>query len=258
MLPKLYNRNEDDFWVIAHRGASAYYPENTMEAFKGAVEMGADMIELDVVRSRDGIPVVFHDELLEKHTDGKGRLRDFTLNELQGLDAGSWFDKKYTGIRIPTLEEVLEFATGTIALNIELKPEAVTGQLRGGIEEQCLELVKKFGMQQHVLISSFDYRAVHHLKALNPDIPAGLLYTPEYSGGKSPLELVREYEADAFHCGNRQLKRRWVNDLNAQDIPLLVYTVDRKSRMRKLINAGVRGIFTNKPDVLKEVVNWES
>jgi glycerophosphoryl diester phosphodiesterase len=253
-LPALYNDDDDNFVIIAHRGASAYYPENTMAAFEGAVEMGAEMIELDVQMSKDGIPVVFHDAKLDNHSNGKGVISNYTLKELKKLDAGSWFNPRFSDQRIPTLKEVLKFASGNIALNIEIKTEAVTNQLREGIEEKCFQLVNQYNMEDYVLFSSFDYRAISHFKKLDPTIPAALVYNNQ-SNRKLPHQLVKEYKADAFNCSYRQLKRKWIADLRNHNIPNFIYTVDKISKMRKLIAAGVTGIFTNKPDVLVDVIS---
>lgn len=253
-LPELYKDNGDGFIVIAHRGASAYYPENTMAAFKGAVEMDAEMIELDVMLSRDGVPVVFHDAKLDAHTNGKGMLNNFTLKELQELDAGSWFDAKFAGEKIPALEEVLAFASGKIALNIEIKTEAVTDAVKGGVEEKCLKLVKKYGMGTHVLFSSFDYRAIAHLKELDPHMPVAILYEKKQSDGLLPSELLNKYKADAFNCSYRQLNTKRHRDIQKYDLPVFVYTVDEEARMHKLLDMNVSGIFTNKPDVLWDVL----
>lgn len=253
--PILFNKPHADFLVIAHRGASAYFPENTMPAFEGAVVMGADMIELDVLLTKDRVPVVFHDAKLHNHTDESGLLNDHTLDELKMLDAGSWFDKKFAGVAIPTLEEVLQFAKGNIALNIEIKTEAVSGELRNGVEEKCLNLVRKYGMSDHVLFSSFDYRAVEHLKKLQPDMPVALLYNRSQSNGRTPSQLVSDYGADAFNCSYHQLTRAWLDDVNKHQIPVLIYTVDDPARMKSLVKKKVSGIFTNKPDVLLKVLS---
>jgi glycerophosphoryl diester phosphodiesterase len=253
-LPALYNDDGDDFIIIAHRGASAYYPENTMIAFKKAVEMGAEMIEMDVMMSKDGIPIVFHDAKLNRHTNGNSYAKYYTLKELKKLDAGSWFNPKFSDQQIPTLEEALQFASGKIALNIEIKTEAVSDEIKNGIEEKVLQLVKKYGMENHVLFSSFDYRAIQHLKKLNPGIPVALLYEKNQSNRLLPHELVQKYGVDAFNCSYRQLKRKWMANLNKHDIPAFIYTVDSRRRMQKLIAGGVAGIFTNKPDLLKSVV----
>ncbi|WP_142715175.1 glycerophosphodiester phosphodiesterase [Fodinibius sediminis] len=258
-FPKLFQpKKKDDCIVIAHRGASAYYPENTMAAFRGAVAMNSDMIELDVMLSSDGVPVVFHDARLEEHTTGRGLLTDYSLPALRALDAGSWFGSPFAGSRIPTLEEVLEFASDTIALNIEIKTEAVSKQ-QGGVEEKCLELVEAHGMKEHVLFSSFDYRAVTHLKTLDPAVPVALLYNRSLSNGKMPSNLVATYRADAFNCSYREFTKKWRKNIREHKIPHFVYTVDRPRQMRKLLAAGVDGIFTNKPDLLQSVAaQWRA
>lgn len=253
-LPQLYQDNGDGFVVIAHRGASAYYPENTMAAFKGAVEMNSEMIELDVMLSKDGIPVVFHDAILDDHTDGTGKLEDYTLSELRELDAGSWFDPSFAGEKIPTLKEVLAFASGKIALNIEIKTEAVSDNPGGGVEEKSLELVRKYGMEDHVLFSSFDYRSIAHIKALDPDMPAAILYEKSQSAKRLPSELLSRYGADAFNCSYRELNTKRYRDIRKNNIPVFIYTVDKPSQMRKLLKMNVTGIFTNKPDVLWKVL----
>jgi len=253
-LPSLYNDDGDGFIIIAHRGASAYYPENTMAAFEGAVDMDAEMIELDVLMSKDGVPVVFHDALVDAHTNGRGFVSDYPIKELQKLDAGSWFAKKFAGEQIPTLEKVLQFAAGKIALNIEIKTEAVTDSIEGGVEQKSLQLVKEYGMEDHVLFSSFDYRAVEHLKELDAEIPVAVLYNRRRSNQKMPHQLVDSFSADAFNCSFHQFTQKWSYNLKAHQIPHFIYTVNGKRKMRKLIKAGVTGVFTNKPDLLREVV----
>lgn len=252
MLPNLYNDDGDEFVIIAHRGASAYYPENTMAAFREAVDMKAEMIELDVLMSKDGVPIVFHDARLNDHTNGKGKVGAFTLKELKKLDAGSWKDPKFAGESIPTLEEVLQFASGTIALNIEIKTEAVTDELRGGVEEKSLALVKKYDMEDHVLFSSFDYRAIKHLKELNPAIPVAILNERRQSRKRLPSELLRDYNADAFNCSARELNKNRLADIREHGIPVFVYTINKRIQMRRLLDLGVTGVFSDKPDVLRE------
>lgn len=252
---KLYNDSGDSFVVIGHRGASAYYPENTMVAFRAAYEMGAEMVELDVLLSKDGVPVVIHDETLKRTTNGKGNVHDYTLAELKQLDAGSWFGKKFAGEKIPTLEEVIQFAKGTIALNIEIKTEAVRNDLHGGIEEKSLALVKKYDMQEHVLFSSFDFRAIEHLRELDGEIATALLYEKKQSKRKSPVQLSREYRSMAFNCSRKQLSEKWMDSLRESGIPVFIYTVNKEKEMKRLIDMGVSGIFSDKPDVLRQVAD---
>lgn len=253
-FPSLY-KDPGDCIVIAHRGASAYYPENTIAAFKGALEMKADMIELDVMLSKDKVPVAFHDAALNKHTDGRGPLKNYTFDQLKKLDAGSWFGKKFAGEQIPSLKEVLDFASGNIALNIEIKTQAVTDKLHDGVEEKCLALVEEYGMKNHVLFSSFDYRAARHLKKLDPDIPVAILYNIRSSGRLKPSELIRKYRADAFNCNYHQLTKKRLRHLRDHAIPFFIYTVDDETKMRKLLRNNVDGIFTNKPDLLRRVLS---
>ena len=257
---QLYSGSEDNFVVIGHRGASAYYPENTMSAFRAAYEMGAEMIELDILLSKDSIPVVIHDETLDRTTNGTGLVADYSLEELRKLDAGMWFGKEHTGEQIPTLEEVLEFAKGKIALNIEIKTEAVTDQASGGIEEKALNLVKKYSMEDYVLFSSFDYRAISHLKELDVDISAALLFEKSQSTRRTPSELINDYKADAFNCSRRQFTKRWAEDTQKHNIPVFVYTVNKEKQMEKMIRRGASGIFSDKPDLLKQVVDnmWKT
>jgi glycerophosphoryl diester phosphodiesterase len=256
----LYSDNKDNFVIIGHRGASAYYPENTMSAFRAAYEMGAEMIELDILLSKDGVPVVIHDESLERTTNGAGKVMEYTYKELSKLDAGSWLGDEHTGERIPSLEEVLQFAKGKVAVNIEIKTEVVSNDLREGIEEKAYEIVKKYDMQEYVLFSSFDYRAIAHLKELDVNIAVALLYEKQQSNDKDPKELVENYNADAFNCSYRQFSKKWAEVTSEAGIPVFVYTVNSRRRMKKMIKRGVNGIFSDKPDVLKQLVDnmWKS
>jgi len=256
----LYSEYDDNFVVIGHRGASAYYPENTMSAFRAAYEMGAEMVELDILLSKDGIPVVIHDETLERTTNGTGKVVEHTYAELSQLDAGSWFGEEHAGEKIPTLEEVVKFAKGKIALNIEIKTEAVSDEIKNGIEEKAYEIVKMHDMQDHVLFSSFDYRAITHLNELNVNIAVALLYDKQQSGSSGPKELIRTYGADGFNCSYRQFSKRWASETSEADIPVFIYTVNSRWKMKKMIRRGANGIFSDKPDVLKQLVDnmWKS
>src|SRR5699024_9416992 len=172
---------------IAHRGASARYPENTMAAFKGAVEMGADMIEFDVRLSADGIPVIFHNARLDSPINASGLIADSTLTELKKLDAGSWFHPDFISEQIPTLEETLAWASGTIRLNIELKTDSVDNGKQ--LAESCLSLVKKYRMSEHVLFSSFDLNMLEYIKEIEPGASIAILFTPNRFKSRKASEL---------------------------------------------------------------------
>ncbi len=253
-LPQLPHSNNDDFVVIAHRGASAYAPENTHSAFKMAIEMKAEMIELDLLLSKDGIPVVIHDQNLERTTGKKGDVSDFTLADLRVLETGAWFDKKFKGEPFPTLEEVLTYTKDKIAVNIEIKHEAVTDTAKDGIVDKALKLVYNAGMEDQVIFSSFDYRVMEHLNELDPEMPKALLYEKSQSGNLTPKELVEKYTVDAFNCSYKELSEEWIEELTTHNIPFFIYTVNDKTLMEKITKAGARGIFSDYPDVLKQVV----
>ena len=241
------------FLVIAHRGASYDTPENTMSAFKLAHQMGAEMIELDVQLSKDGVPVVFHDSTLDKKSSGSGIVSSYTVRDLKQLDVGSWFSSRFKGEKIPLLEEVLEWAKNKILLNIEIKPEAFEEKPGRGIEEKVIELAESYNMKNSVLISSFHYIALKRLKEIAPDLTTGLLYYKKTSNGLSPSELLKLYRADFFHCSRREIKKSWVEELRQNNHPFLIYTVNRPRQMRKFIRMGAFGIFSDKPDLLKEI-----
>ena len=252
-LIEKFDKDGDHFLTIAHRGASAYYPENTLSAFKAAIEMEADMMELDILLSKDGKIVVIHDETLDRTTNGSGLVADQSLAELKQLDAGSWFAKKFKDEPIPTLREALELAKDSIYVNIEIKTEAVTDQPFGGIEEKALKLVDILQMRDQVIFSSFDYRAITHLKQIDPEIPVAVLYNKSQKNSLNPSALVDSLQVDGFNCSHKQLSTKWMRNTNSAGIPVLVYTVNRELKMQTLIKRGVAGIFSDKPDMLKRV-----
>lgn len=250
----LYSQARPGFVNIAHRGFKAKYPENTMAAFRAAHNSGADMLEIDITLSKDGVPVVIHDTRLNRTTNGKGRVSAFTLSELKKLDAGSWFSEKFKGEQIPTLEEVLAFAKDTIALNIEIKPEAVGKHYKGGIEEKTLNLVKAFGMEGYVLFSSFNYYAIQHVNELDANIATALLYEKKYAQGKLPSEQVSACKAGAFNCDYRELTKKWMDDLKSHHIPVFIYTVNDEIKLKKYMDWGVDGVFTDNPALVLDYI----
>ena len=254
-LFKYHRREGDDFTIIAHRGASAYYPENTIPSFEGAIAMGADMIELDVQLTSDKEVVVFHDEKISRCTNGRGKLSDYTLAQLKKFDAGSWYGRVFKNTRMPTLAEVLELCKNRIAVNIEIKTEAVNNMFRGGIEEKCLNIVDQYGMKQHVVFSSFDPRAIAHLKKIDHATAVTVLFEKKYYASKSPSHIMEFTGADAFNCSASELNKKWLANIEANKIPVNIYTVNDEKDMKRFLAMGVSGIFTNKPDVLKKVLS---
>lgn len=250
-----YNRQEDDnFTIIAHRGASAYYPENTIPSFEGAIAMGADMIELDVQLSLDKEVVVYHYKKMSTRTDGRGKIADYPLASLKKLDAGSWFDKRFLHTRIPTLIEVLHICKNKIAVNIEIKTEAVTNMIADGIEEKCLKIVEESGMCEHIIYSSFDPRAILHLKQIDNNAAVAVLFDKKHYGSKLPVDIIQIKNADAFNCSVYECNKKWLKNVKDKNIPINIYTINDERKMKRFIDMGVNGIFTDKPDVLKKVL----
>jgi glycerophosphoryl diester phosphodiesterase len=177
--------------IVGHRGAPACAPENTLASFEEGLRQGADIIELDVQLSADGHVVVFHDERLERTTDGAGRLEACTLAELKALDAGSWFDASFAGVPIPTLDEVLAWAKNRTPLFIELKYSAppVAALASGAVEQ-----VRAYEMADQVMFISFAHPALSWVKQNAPELATGALYSARVS---DPVRLVRETGADA-------------------------------------------------------------
>lgn len=177
--------------IVGHRGAAACAPENTLAAFRAGVAQGADIIELDVQLSADGRVVVFHDDQLDRTTDGHGPLAERTLAELKTLDAGSWFAPRFAGEPILTLQEVLAWARERIPLFVELKYGAYSAP---ALDAAVIELILAHKMVHQVMIISFDHQALRRVKTRAPGLATAALYVLPPA---DPVELAREIEANA-------------------------------------------------------------
>ena len=167
---------------IAHRGFSGKYPENTKVAFTKAIELEADMIELDVTLSRDRVPVVIHDDTVDRTSDGKGKVRNLTLDKLRLLDFGSWQSSKFSDQRISTLEEVLQqIKKSKIGLNIEIKSSAFEKKYSDFcIESQTLQLIQKYKLFNRIVISSFEPGVLMRLRELSANVKLAYLIWTKY------------------------------------------------------------------------------
>ncbi len=241
--------------VIAHRGFSGVAPENTLAAFRRAIAVGADMFELDVLLSKDGHVVVIHDETVDRTTDGTGKVSDLTLDELTALDAGSWFAPEFEDERIPTLAHALRLAKDQILVNIEIKTEAVTDELRGGIVEKTLEVVNALTMKDSVVISSFDPRALAQMRALDSDIRTATLYSERMHGTAGPGEAMKAVGSNGFNSSHSQVEASMVEECHRLGRPIAVYTVNEEADMHRVIELGVDAIFTDRPDRLIELLS---
>jgi glycerophosphoryl diester phosphodiesterase len=241
--------------VCGHRGACGLAPENTLAAFRKALELGAEWVELDVQLSKDGYLVVFHDDTLERTTDKGGSLRptDLTLAELQALDAGSWFDKSFAGEKIPTLDEVFEGFGGKIQINVEIKSKPRFEQ-DNGIEAKIIEAIKRHNLMDGVLTSSFDPSRLIVTHELEPRLQIGTLFTPKTLTNlpeNDPFRLAELTHATALHPHFQMVTPLFMEKAGQKNLPVNVWTVNDPKDMRLLTDLGVNMIMSDFPDRVK-------
>jgi len=241
-------------WVIAHRGASGIAPENTLAAFRKAVELGAGFIETDLQLSRDARLVALHDDTLERTTNGSGPVSSKALEELRRLDAGSWFrasgheaDPRFAGERIPTIEEILAFGREhEIGLFLEVKP---TGP--SGAEHAIVGALHACGEVPRSVVLSFSPSVIKRVRQLEPLAVTGFLF-----GDRLPAAVATAVDAGARQLLPRtdRVTRELVTEAHAHDLRVVAWTANTSEEMQKLISAGVDGIITNYPDRLVELL----
>ena len=236
---------------LAHRGASHDAPPNTLAAFRLANEYGADGYELDVHLSRDGIPVVIHDFSVDATTNGSGRVADLTLEELKRLDAGAKFGPEFSGERIPTLEEVFGVMGSAMIVDVELKTVRVADN---GLEKAVTRLIRECGLEDRVILSSFNPFSLIRVRRYAPKLRLGLLYAPDL-----PVFLRKAWarvlvRPDALHPHYGIVDAKYMRWTRARGYDVNVWTVDDPQDMRRLTALGVGAIITNRPDVLRGIL----
>ena len=236
---------------FAHRGACHDAPENTLAAFHLAREMGADGVELDVQVSQDGEAVVIHNFTVDATTDGQGAVRDKTLAELKELDAGAWFDARFAGQRIPTLQEVIVEVGRQLFLNIELKTKMFGST---GLVSEVVRLIEDHNLVHRVIVSSFNPFALRQVKRLNPGISTGALYFFDLPGHLVRSLLMFLADPDALNPEKRLVTREYMAWAKERGYRVNAWTVDESAEMERLVALGVDGIITNRPDLLREVL----
>lgn len=231
--------------VIAHRGASKAAPENTMSAFKKAVEMNAGGIELDVHLTRDGYLVVTHDDHLGRTCNGQGLVKEFDLDYLMSLDFGVWFSTDFKGEKIPLLSEVFELLSGkNMLLNIEIK--ATPGKYNEGIEHAVAEMIKAYDFTRNTIVSSFNHYSLIRMKKELPGVITAPLYAGLFAGMD---EYARKIGAGAIHPNSNGVIADVADSCKKSGILVNVWTVDNEDDMRRFASLGVDGLITNVPDV---------
>lgn len=234
---------------IAHRGASAFAPENTMAAFEKAVELGADVLELDLHLSRDGELVVIHDGTLDRTTDGHGQVYERTLEELKRLDAGRWFGEGFAGQRIPMLDEVLDRYVGKVPLALEIKAGS---DFFPGIEERVVSALRRHSAIEQAVVASFDHYALERLKEIEPTLRTAALLVGR---PVSISALAGPGRADAIALEASLATKTEVEACRAAGLQLVVWVVNDPVQMRHFIALGVDGIITDRPDLLRTALN---
>ena len=248
-MPENCNWDSSAPLVIAHRGASMYAPENTIAAFELAVEMGADAIELDTMLTADGPPLVIHDQSLERTTNGSGSVASKTVAEITLLDAGSAFDARFAGEKIPTLEEVFATVGHKILINVELKNYASPFDR---LPETVIDLVMKKGLADRVLLSSFNPIALIKAKRASEKIRRAALTGGGPKIVRGFIEVFTNYFA--LHPEVSLVNQGMIDKHHSAGNKVNAWTVNEESEMMKLLSMGVDGLITDKPDIAIKVI----
>lgn len=240
--------------IIAHRGASADAPENTLPAFRRALEAKPDLVELDTRHTLDDVPMCFHDKDLERTTDGasvlgedKLRFDERTRAELESLDAGTWFDARFRRTRIPTLDAALDaIQPGSMTL-VERK----TGDAR-----TMIRLLQRKGVLDHVVVQSFDWDFLVDCRVLAPDLVLGALGSRTLDAAR--LAKAKASGASVIGWNHKHVDAAVVARVHGAGLALWVYTVNDEARARQLVALGVDGIITDRPAVIRVAVTPRS
>jgi glycerophosphoryl diester phosphodiesterase len=243
--------------VIAHRGDSAHRPENTLSAFASALELGAELVEMDVQLTRDGNVVVMHDATVDRTTDGRGRLREMTLREVRKLSAGYpvRFGATFSGERVPTLTEVLALLRDRARAMIEIKSESVTHDEEGGIEAVAVADVRRLGMEKDVALISFDRRALMRCRKLAPEIARGHVFERGKPGDF--LAGAREAGCEVVMPHKTLLSEELRDRAREAGIKVATWVVDEPAELPRLSRFDLFGIGSNRPGVLMEALREE-
>ena len=232
--------------IVAHRGASSVAPENTLAAFRRAIDGGAEAIELDVRLTKDGEVVVFHDAHLRRTTNGRGRVEEYALSELMCLSAGSWFRRSFASEKIPTLSDVFELVEGRVGLNIEIKT-TFHGRTQFDIVERCCTLIQQHHAASHVLVSSFSHHHIRRMKRLLPHVTTGLLFHPLKHLGRSALRLAQQVRVEFMFFGGKTLRKHVVEQAHERKLHVGEYTVNTKRRLARAERYGIDVVITDDP-----------
>ncbi|GAB2573920.1 glycerophosphodiester phosphodiesterase [Gracilibacillus alcaliphilus] len=234
--------------IYAHRGASKQAPENTIPAFDLAYQQGADGIETDVHLTKDQIPILMHDEQLQRTTNGTGFIKDFTYEELTNLDAGSWKNPRYQGTKIPTLEDLLTWNQDKqLKLNIELKNKMIDYP---NIEEIVYQKLVDYQMVEASVISSFNHQSIARISQLQYPIDYCLLSSKQ---AKALIIYSKELKAAGIHIRYRLLNNQIIKQAQGNNLYVAVYTINQPFMIRRAFKLGCHAIFTDVPRLANRI-----
>lgn len=234
--------------IFAHRGDSCNYPENTILAFKEALKIGVDGIELDVHKSKDNQLVVIHDEDIKRTFNGKGAIKDYTLEELKSFKCKNLKFADNDECRICTLREVIELIKyEDINLNIEAK----TDQVHYDLEEDILKLINEYGVKDKILISSFYHQTIKNFKKLDNNVKYATLYWNE----KNIVKDAKNIGVFSINISTELANKEIVEMAHENNLKVLVYTVNSEDIMKKMIEYNVDGVFTDFPELMKNILS---
>ena len=233
------------FFNYAHRGASAYSPENTMISFRKALQLGANGIELDLQRTKDEKIVIFHDKNIDKKSNGKGKISDYTYKELLDFDFGSWFDIKYKDERIVLFENFAkEFLSKNLTFAIELKQE--------GIEKDVLDIIKKYATYDDIYITSFNFNALNNVRAIDSNIKLSWLIEDRINIDN--ISKLLEINGIQICPNAEDVTIEDIKLANKSGVRVRLWGVSNEDIMRKAFNFNIDGMTVNFPDKLKELM----
>ena len=234
---------------IGHRGAAGYCPENTFASFKKALDLGVDYLEIDVQMTKDGEWVVIHDSTVNRTTNGKGKVKDFTLKEIQNLDAGSWFHCEFKGEQIPSLAEFFDEFAGKIGILLELKKPSLYPLV---VEKTAEELIKRklTTEDKQIIIQSFDRDSLKRFHDLLPSIPIGILLKNSGVNIISNKDL-RSLTSYVTYVNPKitMVNKRLIKRIHHHGLKTIIWTVKKKNEVNTLKKLQVEGIITDFPDL---------
>lgn len=240
----------EPFLIYAHRGSSVKYPENTMLAFEKAISTGANGIELDVQLTRDKEVVIFHDWRLDRVFNKPGKISDYTLAELKGMDAGKWKGNQFRGIKIPSLEEFMQFASrNKFVINIELKNFFSS---HNGLENKVIRLLNKYQLVQQTVISTFNPLSLNLLKELDSRLRLALLY---FGHLDKPWEFANKCRCEFIHPPFSEISKEMIQECHERQLKVIPYHINDKDTMIRMYQDGVDGFITSRPKTAVTLIN---